>query len=245
MKDKQNSKAPCTWAPLPAEGCGAAFPDPSKELSLKPRPPLPRKKISYASRWDQPERCSATVQVSPTPDAGLGLSACKVESELQNISALGQFSGKGPGIPRGTRRKEPACRCRRCKRCVFNPWVGKNPWRRKWQHTPVLSPGESHGQRNLAGYCPTRLKWLSTSAHVGRGLRLPEWYYEVCELNKMPACWALGKFSFQNAFIILTLNFRFFTQKQYIYSSFWSLASGIVTEFLSATVNCFQGRNDT
>ena len=50
MKDKQNSKAPCTWAPLPAEGCGAAFPDPSKELSLKPRPPLPRKKISYASR---------------------------------------------------------------------------------------------------------------------------------------------------------------------------------------------------
>ena len=29
----------------------------------------------------------------------------------------------------------------------FNPWVGKIPWRRKWQPTPVLLPGKSHGQR--------------------------------------------------------------------------------------------------
>jgi len=28
----------------------------------------------------------------------------------------------------------------------FNPWVGKIPWRRKWQSTPVLLPGKSHGQ---------------------------------------------------------------------------------------------------
>ena len=28
------------------------------------------------------------------------------------------------------------------------------PWRRKWQPTPVFLPGESHGQRNLAGYSP-------------------------------------------------------------------------------------------
>ena len=25
------------------------------------------------------------------------------------------------------------------------PWVGRIPWRRAWQATPVLSPGESHG----------------------------------------------------------------------------------------------------
>ena len=31
-------------------------------------------------------------------------------------------------------------------------WVGKIPWRRKWQSTPVLLPGESHGQRSLVGY---------------------------------------------------------------------------------------------
>ena len=27
-------------------------------------------------------------------------------------------------------------------------------WRRKWQHTPVFLPGESHGQRSLVGYSP-------------------------------------------------------------------------------------------
>ena len=34
----------------------------------------------------------------------------------------------------------------------FDPWVGKLPWRRKWQPTPVFWPGKSHGQRILAGY---------------------------------------------------------------------------------------------
>ena len=36
----------------------------------------------------------------------------------------------------------------------FNPWVGKVPWRRAWQPTPVFLPGESHGQRSLVGYSP-------------------------------------------------------------------------------------------
>ena len=35
-----------------------------------------------------------------------------------------------------------------------DPWVGKIPWRRAWQPTPVFLPGESHGQRSLAGYSP-------------------------------------------------------------------------------------------
>ena len=41
-----------------------------------------------------------------------------------------------------------------CRRCGFNCWVGKIPWRRKWQPTPVFLPGKSHGQRSLAGYRP-------------------------------------------------------------------------------------------
>ena len=32
------------------------------------------------------------------------------------------------------------------KRCSFDPWVGKIPWRRKWQPTPVFLPEEFHGQ---------------------------------------------------------------------------------------------------
>ena len=41
-----------------------------------------------------------------------------------------------------------------CTRPGFDPWVGKIPWRRAWQPTPVSLPGESHGQRSLAGYSP-------------------------------------------------------------------------------------------
>ena len=36
----------------------------------------------------------------------------------------------------------------------FSSWIGTIPWRRKWQSTPVLLPGESHGQRSLVGYSP-------------------------------------------------------------------------------------------
>ena len=38
------------------------------------------------------------------------------------------------------------------KRCRFDPWVWKIPWRRKWQFTPMFLSGQSHGQRSLEGY---------------------------------------------------------------------------------------------
>ena len=34
----------------------------------------------------------------------------------------------------------------------FDPWVGKIPWKRKWQSTPVFLTGESHEQKSLVGY---------------------------------------------------------------------------------------------
>ena len=49
------------------------------------------------------------------------------------------------GFPGGSVAKELACQCRRCKRCGFDPWVGKIPWRRKWQPILVFLPGKSHG----------------------------------------------------------------------------------------------------
>ena len=36
-----------------------------------------------------------------------------------------------------------------CSRPGFNPWVGKTPWRREWQPTPVFLPGNFHGQGSL------------------------------------------------------------------------------------------------
>ena len=50
-----------------------------------------------------------------------------------------------------TSDKEPACKCRRHKRCGFDPWVKKTPCRRAWQLTAVFLPRESHGQKSLVG----------------------------------------------------------------------------------------------
>ena len=53
--------------------------------------------------------------------------------------------------------------CLQCRRPGFNPWVGKIPWRRKWQLTPVFLPGESHGWRSLVGYSPWGCKESDTT----------------------------------------------------------------------------------
>ena len=44
--------------------------------------------------------------------------------------------------------------CLLCRRPGFNSWVGNIPQRRECLLTPVFLPGESHGQRSLAGYSP-------------------------------------------------------------------------------------------
>ena len=58
------------------------------------------------------------------------------------------------GLPRRLCGKESACQCRSHRRHGFDPWVGKIPWRRAWQPTPVFLPGKSQGQMSLAGYSP-------------------------------------------------------------------------------------------
>ena len=49
-------------------------------------------------------------------------------------------------------KKKKICLQRRS--CRFDPWVGKIPYRRAWQPTPVFLPGESRGQRSLVAYSP-------------------------------------------------------------------------------------------
>ena len=48
----------------------------------------------------------------------------------------------------------------------FDPWVGKIPWRRKWQPTPVFLPGKSHGWRILVGYSPWGRKESDTTEQL-------------------------------------------------------------------------------
>ena len=60
----------------------------------------------------------------------------------------------GMGFPSGASGKESACHYRRHKKCGFDPWVRKIPWRRTWKPTPVFFLGEPHGQKSLEGYSP-------------------------------------------------------------------------------------------
>ena len=68
--------------------------------------------------------------------------------------------------PGGASGKESACQYRNSRRHRFAPWVRKIPWRSKWQPTPVFLPGESHGQRSLAGYSPRGCKESGTTEHA-------------------------------------------------------------------------------
>ena len=67
------------------------------------------------------------------------------------------------GLPRRLSCKESACQCKSLRRRMFDPWVRKILWRRKWQPTPVFLPGESHGQRSLVGYSPWGRKESDTT----------------------------------------------------------------------------------
>ena len=49
---------------------------------------------------------------------------------------------------------------------MFSCWTGKILWRREWQPTPVFLPGESHGQRSLAGYSRRGRKQLNTAEQL-------------------------------------------------------------------------------
>ena len=44
--------------------------------------------------------------------------------------------------------------------------MGKIPWRRKWQPTPVFLPEKSHGQRSLVGYSPKGCKESDTTQRL-------------------------------------------------------------------------------
>ena len=56
--------------------------------------------------------------------------------------------------------------CLQRGRLRFDSWVGKIPWRRKWQPTPVLLPGKSHGRRSIVGYSPWGHKESDTTKQL-------------------------------------------------------------------------------
>ena len=69
-------------------------------------------------------------------------------------------------LPRWLSGNESACRSGRCKRHGFTPWVGKIPWRRNWQTTPVFLPGKPQGHQSLAGYSLWGCKESNTTEYA-------------------------------------------------------------------------------
>ena len=96
-------------------------------------------------------------------------------------------------FPRWLSSKESACQCRRHRRCRFNPWVRKIPWRRKWQ-LPWVLPGKFHGQRSLAGYRP----WGRKESDIAKWLSM-HWVL-TCARHWLTFAW-FTSVNFQNNFL--------------------------------------------
>ena len=86
-----------------------------------------------------------------------------IHGAAKSRTRLSDWTELSDCFPGGSSGKEPTCQFRRRKRCRFDPWVRKIPWRRTWQPTPVFLPRESHEQRTLAGYLckkkKSNIKW--------------------------------------------------------------------------------------
>ena len=84
-----------------------------------------------------------------------------------------------------------------CRRPAFDPWVGKIPWRRKWQPSPGLLPGKSHGRRSLVGYSPSGCKESDTTERLHFLLSLnsniksilPRFFFKELSTLNLFLCW--------------------------------------------------------
>ena len=84
------------------------------------------------------------------PDSSLGKESTSNAGGPGSIPGSGRCTGEGKGYPLQYTWASLVAQLVKihlqCRRPGFNPWVGKIPWRRAWQPTPVFLPGESHGQ---------------------------------------------------------------------------------------------------
>ena len=93
-----------------------------------------------------------------------------------------------------TSRSTRTCEYATCMVCLqsgrpgFDPWDGKIPWRRKWQPTPVLLPGKSHGQRSLVDYTTITIQKF----------KMPSWVHFLIHPHLCEHSYYLPEFVFYN-----------------------------------------------
>ena len=128
------------------------------QAGLPPDLPQPAPFVGLGGRWVLGTRCSSLPLLEGDPRARPPLGRAWQEGQVSEGSdpTTGQCDGQsqetlredpGPPVPtQGLRLPFP-----------------QGAWRRRWQPTAVSLPGESHGQRSLAGYSPEGLKELDTT----------------------------------------------------------------------------------
>ena len=64
-------------------------------------------------------------------------------------------------------------------------------WRRKWQPTPVLLPGKSHGWKNLVGYSPWGRKESDTTERLHLTSSLKKKSNKHIKSGPLQGCWGI------------------------------------------------------
>ena len=120
----------------------------------------PLESLHPAGTWGKGEHGLSLVRIHPhDPTEQQGTLGWEVYPRIQEVKGNRYSEDLAwPLLRRWYSGEEPACQCRRRQRHGFNRWVGKIPWRRKWQSTLVFLPGKFHGQRTLVGYSPWSCK---------------------------------------------------------------------------------------
>ena len=115
---------------------------------------------------DNPLQCSCLE--NPRDRGASWADVYGVAQSRTRLKQLNSSNSKHSELPRWLSGKEFTCQWGRHRRHWFDSWVGKIPWRKKWQPAPVFLPGKSHGQRRLAGYSlwcceeSDMFEWLNT-----------------------------------------------------------------------------------
>ena len=74
----------------------------------------------------------------------------------------------GTLVPRWLSGKKSTCQSKKCRRHPLDSWVGKIPWRRKWQSTTIFLPRKSCG-------LPRRAGWATVHRVTKSQTRLSDW----------------------------------------------------------------------
>ena len=155
--------------------------------------------------WYKSLMCFRLIKITPSNLLLCQSHICRVSSmPLLLVPSLVTGSPCFPGAfcVALTQCKKSTCQCRRHRRCGFDPWIGKILWRRSWQSTPALLPGESPwieepGRPQSMGLQRVRHDWVTehsiSSAQCCRIISLfRSTYFSISLVRKkslLSFCW--------------------------------------------------------